>query len=129
MSIRQLGLWGPVALVSGGIFYLSHHPNPPSPPGAPDWLLHGLEYGVLGFVLAVAMAGGWGRPVNMRIKLLTLVCGVAYGISDEFHQSFIPGRHPSGGDVLADTAGTLAGLAAAVAFARLRPQTHEMSSR
>ncbi len=129
MNLRQLGLWGPVALVSGGIFFFSHLSSPPSPPGAPDWLLHGLEYGVLGFVLAGALAGGWGRPINQRTGLLTLVCGVAYGISDEIHQAFIPGRHPSGADVLADTVGTLAGLAAAVAVARLRPRSNGMRSR
>lgn len=129
MNRRQLGLWGPVAMVGGGIFYLSHHPSPPSPAGAPDWLLHGLEYGVLGFLVAVALAGGWGRPINGRQRLLTLVCGVAYGISDEIHQAFVPGRHPSGADVLADSVGTLAGLAAAVALARLRPQVQGMNSR
>ena len=129
MNARQLGLWVPVALVGGAIFFFSHLPSPPSPPGAPDWLLHGLEYGLLGLVLAWALAGGWGRPISPRAGLLTVLLGVAYGISDEMHQAFIPGRQPAVADVLADTVGTLAGLAAAVAVARLRPSPAGMRSR
>lgn len=129
MNARQLGLWGPVALVSGAIFFFSHLPSPPSPPGAPDWLLHALEYSLLGLVLAWALAGGWGRRISPRAGLLTVLLGVAYGISDEFHQAFVPGRQPAAADVLADAVGTLAGLAAAVAVARLRPSPAGVRSR
>jgi VanZ family protein len=129
MSSRQVGLWGPVALVAGTIFYFSHLPSPPSPPGAPDWLLHGLAYGLLGFVLARALAGGWGLPIRRRAGLLTVALGVAYGISDELHQSFIPGRDPSLSDVTADTVGTLAGLGAAMAVFSLLPGSTRMKSR
>jgi len=33
-----------------------------------------------------------------------------YGVTDEFHQSFTPGRTPMATDVLYDTAGALLGL-------------------
>jgi hypothetical protein len=45
---------------------------------------------------------------------------VSFGVADEFHQSFVPRRHPSAGDVAADGAGSAAGLALAVAVARAR---------
>lgn len=34
---------------------------------------------------------------------------VLYAASDEWHQSFVPGRHPSAWDVLIDGAGALTG--------------------
>jgi VanZ family protein len=45
-----------------------------------------------------------------------LLITVAYAISDEWHQSFVEGRHGSPVDVLIDTAG--AGAAALVAARR-----------
>ncbi len=43
-----------------------------------------------------------------------------YGISDEVHQSFIPGRRPSGVDLALDTLGGVVGLALAHALLRGR---------
>ena len=42
--------------------------------------------------------------VKFRYGLLLAAC---YGISDELHQYFVPGRHCTGSDVLADTVGAL----------------------
>lgn len=39
--------------------------------------------------------------------VILLLC-VLYGITDEFYQSFIPGRCVSGGDLLADMVGASA---------------------
>ena len=70
-----------------------------------DKLVHVGLYGVLGATLF------WGRmrasspPAGWVLVLL----GVAYGASDEWHQSFVPGRDPSFSDWTADTAGVLLG--------------------
>jgi VanZ family protein len=40
---------------------------------------------------------------------LVIVFGNFYGLSDELHQSFIPGRHTSLGDLVADSLGIIAG--------------------
>jgi len=125
MSLREVGLWGPVILVAGAIFTLSHMPSPPSPSRAPDWLLHGAEFGLLSLLLARALAGGWRGRLNMRRAVLTILLGVLYGASDEWHQSFIPGRHAAAGDLVADSAGTLLGLAAAAAAPRIWPPAGE----
>ena len=49
---------------------------------------------------------------------------VAYGVLDELHQQFVPGRFPSGYDALADTVGALLGAAALVYFTRLSRRRH-----
>lgn len=121
MTLRGLALWGPVLLVAGAILTVSHMSSPPSPPGAPDWLLHGIEYGALGLFLSRALAGGWRGRLSGRGAVLTLLLGVLYGASDEWHQSFVPGRDSSARDVLADGAGTLLGIGVTVVAARLWP--------
>jgi VanZ family protein len=46
--------------------------------------------------------------VTLRIVLLTIVCATAYGVSDEFHQRFVPGRTADVRDVAADAIGASA---------------------
>ncbi|MCH4890660.1 VanZ family protein [Acidaminobacter sp. JC074] len=41
---------------------------------------------------------------------LTFVSGMVYAVSDEFHQSFVPGRGPSFFDVIIDTSGVIVGI-------------------
>ncbi|TDI47348.1 MAG: hypothetical protein E2P00_01220 [Acidobacteria bacterium] len=117
---RGVGLWGPVLLVAGAILTLSHMSSPPSPPGAPDWLLHGIEFGVLSLFLSRALAGGWSGRLSRRGVILTMLLGMLYGAGDEWHQSFISGRDASARDVVADGAGTLLGLAMTMAALRMR---------
>lgn len=105
--VRRLWLFGPPVLHCGLIFYLSHQPDLPSTPGG-DKTAHLIAYAVMGilFVRAFYFGTGW-RPVVLI--LVAFVVSVLYGVSDELHQSFVPGRDPSLGDVLADTAGALLG--------------------
>ena len=42
--------------------------------------------------------------------LISFLIVVAYGISDEFHQTFVPGRTPDFADALADSIGGLLGI-------------------
>ena len=97
----------PVTIVMGTIFFLSHQCgdtlNLPSFPGA-DKLAHMFAYGTLAFtVLWYFGKKGVDRPW-LTLTLTVLFC-LFYGISDEFHQSFIPLRSVSAFDLLADTAG------------------------
>jgi len=98
----------PMLVVMGTIFYLSHQPGDTF--DLPelvnfDKLLHAVAYGVLAASVLFA------APVWLKTKSLVLTAIVAvficflYGISDEFHQSFIPGRFVSGWDVAADVFG------------------------
>ena len=68
-----------------------------------DKVLHLVEYGILGFLLYRALREeSWtGKPI-----LLAFVIGMAYGITDEFHQYFVPTRESDPFDLLADSAGS-----------------------
>ena len=110
----------PLAAAMGTIFLLSHQPGDrlslPSFPGA-DKLAHMTAYGILAGTVFVAFSERWKKNHPRRVVVFTVLFCLVYGISDEFHQSFIPGRSTSILDVLADCGG--AALACAV-WARWR---------
>lgn len=87
------------------IFILSAQSSLPTPAlfSGQDKLEHFLAYGLLGLLLSRSL-----RPMRVetwqRIFLITALTTL-YGISDEYHQSFVPGRDVSALDVLADSVG------------------------
>ena len=83
-----------------------------------DKVEHGIAYAA-GGALAVAALGASRRMPPWACAVL--FCG-AWGISDEVHQSFVPGRESSAADVAADVAGASAGAIGAAAWLR-RAQT------
>jgi VanZ family protein len=92
----------------GWIFYLSHQPSVDIPSLFPyqDKVMHFVAYGVLATFLLGSLPAplpGYGRT---QVLLATGLASL-YGISDEFHQSFVPGRQPDVLDWLADSAGAL----------------------
>jgi VanZ family protein len=92
------------------IFFLSAQPDLPHPEsGWADLLFssgsHAMEYGVLAVLLALALAG------RRRAVLVSFLVTAFYALSDEFHQSFVPGRVPDPWDLACDVAGALVGLA------------------
>jgi len=74
---------------------------------------HFFIYLMLG-VFTLRAAALHTEQTGFRIGAALLICFL-YACSDEFHQSFVPGRGPSFGDVLIDTAGALTGIGIAVA--------------
>jgi VanZ family protein len=112
--MRRLWLWLPVALYLGLIFYLSSLANPLPVLTQHVWdkLLHATEYAGLG-VLLVRGLRGEGMPWRTAVLLAMLLASL-YGASDEWHQSFVPGRDSDVNDWYADTVGgglgALAGL-------------------
>jgi len=70
-----------------------------------DKVMHLALYSVLGGTLQ------FGRlSSNSGLAHWTVIAiGIIYGVSDEWHQSFVPGRNPSAADLLADTIGVLMG--------------------
>lgn len=69
---------------------------------------HFFVYLILGCLSAHALrasgVAGW------RQFVYAFLISVFYAASDEFHQSFVPGRGPSGWDVVIDGAGALLGI-------------------
>ncbi len=87
------------------IFAASAIPNSDGSRGLGPWdkLAHLLVYGVLAILLARAIFGdtltAW-RQIAFVTILATL-----FGLSDEFHQSFVAGREAGVDDLIADAVG------------------------
>jgi VanZ family protein len=118
---ERLGLWGPVLLYCALIFALSSISSVPALPGhMSDKTAHALLYSGLGFLVARALSGGSGRPVNASVPVIVLAFSALYGLSDEFHQLFVPRRSFDLRDLAADVAGGGIGLAAWWLWSTLR---------
>lgn len=57
------------------------------------------------------------QPIPSAFWVSLLICA-CYAATDEFHQSFVPGRGPSVRDVMIDTAGAALGLLLTWAYLR-----------
>jgi VanZ family protein len=108
--LRLAWIWGPVAGYLGLIFYLSAQSQVGWAASYPDVVLHAMEYCVLGVLIARALNGGLAAPIPDRHLVLAWALCVAYAVSDEYHQTFVPGRSGDWRDVLSDAAGTAIGL-------------------
>lgn len=99
--------WLAVVAWCGMIFWVSSIPSLGTGLGVWDLLLrkaaHMTEYAILMILLLRTQIPVW----------LALVLGVLYASSDEWHQTFVEGRHGAPLDVAIDTVGLLLGLAVA----------------
>lgn len=115
MQMRQLrlDLWLPPVVLMGVIFALSAQPSLDSGLGLIDLigrkLLHFSEYALLCFLWWRALAT---VTTPRRAALWAFLIASGYAVTDEFHQTFVDGRHGTPVDWLIDSAG-----AAVVAFA------------
>jgi VanZ family protein len=101
--------WIPLIAWMGLIFYLSAQPDLPRPEA--DWLGDFVGMGGHAFVFGV-LAVLWARLLGTRRHrlLLAFLLTMLYAVSDEFHQSFVPGRHTDPLDVLWDGVGAILAL-------------------
>lgn len=98
----------PMVLVMGTIFFLSHQSGDSIDLGqipGTDKLAHMCIYGLLAATVIFAHRQSTKKKFPLQVCGITLVVCLFYGLSDEFHQSFVPGRFVSGADVLADVIG------------------------
>ncbi len=70
---------------------------------------HVVEYSVLGFLMAGSVFNLDLRFSKRFLFILVVTLSTLYGLSDEIHQSFVPGRDADLGDVMADGVGSLIG--------------------
>ncbi len=105
---ERLMAWGPAAGWAAVLFFLGGRPGAGVSlfPGS-DKVAHLALYAVLGLALARGRLRAPSSPPHLVLVLL----GVALGVLDELHQSYVPGRDASGWDALADTLGVVAGYA------------------
>lgn len=119
MNSGALKLWGPFLGALALVFWLSSMSQVPGARYAWDKLLHVTGYAGIGVLAMRAFHGGLARP-RARPTLLAGLAVVLWGISDEYHQSFVPGRHASVLDVLADAVGFGAAVLVVAAWAARR---------
>ena len=74
-----------------------------------DKLLHFVEYFILGALLVRAFSNSSDKVNFKLILLLSVLIASIYGLLDEFHQSFVPGRSPDIFDLFSDIIGSLLG--------------------
>ena len=109
---RLLFVWGPAVGLMAVIYFASDRSDAPRLMGGiPDVLAHAAAYAVLGAATLRGLAGARRAGATARAALLAAVLAAAYGMADEFHQSFVPGRTAELRDVLADALGAAAGAA------------------
>jgi hypothetical protein len=99
-----LRLWAPVVLWAAIIFAFSSVPDLGTGLGTWDLVLrkiaHACEFAVLGALFLRAL----------RDERAALAAGIAYAVSDELHQHFVPGRVGSPLDVVIDSVGVAVGV-------------------
>jgi VanZ family protein len=100
--------WSLTLLYMAVIFSLSAQSNLSLPYGISEWdfFLHMVEYYILGLFLSWALVNS---GVMKRLVLYVFLIGLFYGMIDETHQYFVPGRTASLLDATADGLGSLLG--------------------
>lgn len=71
-------------------------------------LEHIVEYSVLGFLLFGSFSST--KRKGRRVIFLAVSVAILYGISDELHQFFVPGRYCDIIDVVANSLGSVIGV-------------------
>jgi VanZ family protein len=118
---RRLLHWLPAAVWAALIFGVSSlSALPEAPTGITDKHAHLGVYGVLGALLVWGLTAAAPRRTTWRTVVLAVVLATIYGVSDEWHQSFVPNRQVSGLDVAADAAGAALAAVGLRAWAIIR---------
>ena len=129
--MRQfLWRWLPPLAWMGLIYYLSAQPDlPHAPDPSLDTVLkktaHALVYGMLAWLYLRALS----PRVRDRtiLRLLAVGLAVAYALSDEYHQTFVPGRNGRVLDVVVDGVGAYGAMRLWGWWERRRPSSRPAS--
>ena len=103
--------WLPVFIYCLLIYIQSSWPLPISIPDIDfiDKAFHFIIYFVLGALFFRAMGNIYSESRISRRVLLAIIFSSLYGISDEIHQYFVPGRTADSYDAVADMLGSICG--------------------
>jgi VanZ family protein len=105
--MRAISRFGPPLALMGVIFFFSAQPDLSTGLGTWDTILrkaaHMAEYGLLWFL--------WHRALARRTPWPAAAITLAYAATDEFHQSYVQGRHGTPVDVLIDAVGIAIAIA------------------
>ena len=102
------------------LFTLSSFSTLPSPPGGFSFYdVHIAAYAGLAVLTVRALAKGL-RNVTWGAALGAIIISTLYGVSDEYHQLFVPGRTFESLDIAADAIGSVVGAAGAGAWSIIK---------
>ena len=119
----------PVVAYMAILFYVQSLSSVPSPPaGLTDKHEHFFFYGILAALALRALARAEWRRITLATVIGAILISSAYGVSDEFHQRFVPGREYDVLDMVADAIGSAAaaGLLWAWSIIKLRSDTRHV---
>ena len=105
--MRAISRFGPPLALMAVIFAFSAQPDLGTGLGVWDTILrkatHMAEYGLLWYL--------WHRALALESPVPAAAIALAYAATDEFHQTFVEGRHGSPVDVLIDAVGIAIAIA------------------
>lgn len=122
-AVPRWRAWWPPCLYMAGIFVLSSfHLDLTIDESVPfrDKGVHFLEYAVLGFLCANAARRSFPDRPAWRTFAVGAFVATAFGLGDELHQAFVPGRSAEALDVVADGLGSITGAGLRFALSRFR---------
>jgi VanZ family protein len=115
-----MSLWAPVLAYMAMLFGFSSLSTLPAPPGQFSYYdVHLAAYAGLSALTTRALAKGRLRNITPRVVIGAMVISSLYGVSDEWHQFFVPGRAFDMLDIVADAIGSAVGASAAGAWSKL----------
>ena len=112
--------WGPALLLMIVVFAFSSIPSEEMPEfGLLDFIVkkgaHALGYGLLAMAFLRGLRGERSEIVSRQVFVAWILASL-YSVTDEFHQSFVPGRHSAASDVMIDALGAALALTLVVRF-------------
>lgn len=104
---QWIRVWWPVILWCALIFFLSAQPRLPGPEDVTlDFFVKKMGHISVYAVLFALVYRSFGSTTAYRMQKTALFC-LLYAVSDEWHQSFVPGRTPMLRDIGFDIVGML----------------------
>ncbi len=96
-------------LIAAEIFFFS---SLSGPPGAKFPIIsiayHFIVFFLFAFFLFSSVNGK--EKIKLKYLMIVIIISILYAFSDEFHQSFVPGRDAGIKDILTDTAGIFSSI-------------------
>jgi VanZ family protein len=122
-------IWGGAVLAYAALIFflssLSSFPDALPVFWSADKVLHFIEYFIMGFLFYGWFSSFKGLARGNFPLAATVMVGIAYALTDEWHQSFVPGRDASAWDWMFDSLGVLAATFAGPFLLRRVNQKHD----
>lgn len=72
-----------------------------------DKVVHFIIFGILGLLLARGLGVCQNTFCRTNYAIVSIMIGIGYGLIDEWHQAYVPGRYSSVSDWVADGLGII----------------------